>query len=472
MILEKEAQFWANEGKVIKISNAKLLKFLELNGFMQVKQSPTSYLLVRKEDNKIRMSSEDEMIMFVSGYLLRNRHNDVYEVFVRGVGNYFSAKKRNFLPAVDLPNDRDTRDQGIFYFNNCYCEITKDETTIKSYDELPNVIWKNRIIDYEYNYKPTSEVGQFEQFCRNITNDDSKRFLTLKTILGYLLHRNKERGETTAIILYDENMTLSSETHGGTGKTLLTDAISKVRELIQFDGKSIKKESWFKNQRIEVTTDLLVYDDLNKVTSLELFYSMLTTGIEIEKKRQDAIYIPFERSPKITITSNYPVKGPGGSSDKRRRFEFEIFNYYDEVFTPEADFGNRFFGRDWSEYEWNKFYEFLIDCLKEYLEKGLVKSPKIKLDKNRLLNETCSEFIEFADKNFESDRFLDKRTLERLFSKYYPNIDMTPHMFYKWCKIWCAEKGFLLKKENKGGVYTIKFLKKDDEVDNITKEVV
>ena len=472
MILENEVPFWTNEDGKIKISNASLIRFLELNGFLQVKLSPTNYLLVKKEDNKIRKSSEDEMIKFVGGYLLCNRLNNVYEAFVRGVSNFFSAKKLNFLPLVNSPNDRDEINQSILYFNSCYCEITKEEIKVKSYDELKNVIWENRIIDFTYNHKESDGIGQFEQFCKNITKDDSKRLLTLKTILGYLLHRNKDRGEVFAVILYDENMSMDGLTHGGTGKTLLTKALSMARELVEFDGKSIKAESWFKNQRLEETTDLVLYDDLSNKASLELFYATLTNGIEIEKKRKDAYFIPFERSPKVIITSNYPVKGPGGSSDKRRRFEFEIANYYDNEFMPEDEFGNRFFGKDWSILEWNKFYRFLMQCLQVYLDKGLVKSPKINLDENKFVFKTCPQFLEFANKHFVADKVLNKRFFENLFDKKYPTLEITPHRFYKWCQIWANENDFILKKLQKGGEYHIKFQKKDDKVDNITKEVV
>tara|TARA_R110001592_G_C13188743_1_gene752048 strand:+ start:2248 stop:3627 length:1380 start_codon:yes stop_codon:yes gene_type:complete len=448
-----ENPFWGNEEGKLKISNSELLNFLGSNGFVRLKLSPTNYLLVKKKDNRIRLSSEEEMIAFVGDYLISKKEEKVYEVFVKSVGQYISIKKLSFLPEHKLPEDRDSKDTGVFYFENCYCLVSKEGIEVKDYNTLPYVIWENRIINCCYGRSESSNIGQFEQFCKNITKNDDSRFLTLKTILGYLLHRNKSRGEAKAIILYDENMLLDNKTNGGTGKTLLSDALSQVRDLELFDGKSIKAESWFKNQRINLTTDVITYDDLNKYTSLEMFYSMITTGVEVEKKRKDAFYIKFEESPKIVITSNYPIKGPGGSSDERRRFEFEVANYYNADFTPEVEFGNRFFNEDWGINEWQKFYHFLMECLMEYLNIGLKKSPSINFEKKKLEMNTSKEFLEFADNFLEFNCWEDKREAEELFRDCFPDSNISPHMFKKYLEEYCSVNKAELKIKSTGGNY-------------------
>ena len=462
---KKENPFWENEEGKLKISNSELLNFLGANGFVRLKLSPTNYLLVKKKDNRIRLSSEEEMIAFVGDYLISKKEEKVYEAFVKSVGQYISTKKLSFLPEHELPDDRDFKDTGIFYFENCYCLVTKEGIEMKDYNTLSYVIWENRIIDFSYGISETSNIGQFEQFCINITKNDNSRFLTLKTILGYLLHRNKSRGEAKAIILYDENMLLDNKTNGGTGKTLLSDALSQVRDLELFDGKSIKAESWFKNQRINLTTDVIVYDDLHKSTSLEMFYSMITTGVEVEKKRKDAFYIKFEESPKIVITSNYPVQGPGGSSDERRRFEFEVANYYNTEFTPEVEFGNRFFNEDWGINEWQKFYRFLMECLNDYLNHGLVKAPSINYKKKSFEIKTSAEFVEFADNFIEYNQWMDKRATEELFNDFFPNQAMSSHQFKKFLSEYSVENDATLELKSTGGKYLFKMIKKekDDE---------
>jgi len=465
MIEVEEAPFWRYETGKLQIINSDLLKFLASKGFARLKLSPTNYILVKKKNNRIRLSSDEEMMSYVGFYLKSKKQMKVYEAFVKGVGQYITNKKLSFLPIDELPDDRDTKNTGIFYFKNGYCIISKTGIEVKDYSELPYVIWENRIINCNYIKTNKEEIGQFEQFCKNITKNDASRFLTLKTILGYLLHRNKSRGEAKAIILYDENMLLDNKTNGGTGKTLLSDALSQVRDLELFDGKSIKAESWFKNQRINLTTDIVTYDDLNKTTSLEMFYSMITTGVEVEKKRKDAFYIRFEESPKIVITSNYPVKGPGGSSDERRRFEFEVANYYDHEFTPEDEFGNRFFNEDWGKDEWQKFYHFLMECLMEYLNNGLIKSPSINFEKKKLELNTSKHFLEFAENFLEFNHWEDKRLAEVLYKEYFPEEGVTPHMFKKWLEEYCSVNNAKLKIKSTGGNYLFNMIKnvKEDE---------
>ncbi|TXD46052.1 primase-helicase family protein [Polaribacter sp. IC073] len=465
-MIKKESPFWSYDEGSLKISHSKLYDFLALHGFMRLKLSPTNYLLVNEKNNIIELSSEDEMIGLVANYLRNNGEYKVYETFVKSVGQYISNKKLSFLPLGELPKDRDSKDTGVFYYKNCYCIVSKDGIDVKDYSELPYVIWRNRLIDHNYKEDKSDVIGQFHQFCNNISKNDINRFLSLKTILGYLSHRCKTKDESKAIIFYDENMLLNDKTNGGTGKTLLSVALSKVRDLELFDGKSIKAESWFKNQRINLTTDIITYDDLNKATSLELFYSMITTGVEVEKKRKDAFYIKHEESPKIIITSNYPVKGPGGSSDLRRRFEFEVANYYNEEFTPEIDFGNRFFNDAWSVDEWQKFYYFLMECLMEYLKHGLVEAPSINLEEKKLEMNTSKEFVEFANDFFEFNKWEDKREAQELFQGYFPEVGFSAHTFKKWMDEFCKDNDAKLEIKSTGGNYLFNMVKSaEDESD-------
>jgi len=43
-------------------------------------------------------------------------------------------------------------------------------------------------------------------------------------------------------------------------------------------------------------------------------FSVVTEGLTLEKKNKDAIKIPFSKSPKIAITTNYAIKGSGTHS--------------------------------------------------------------------------------------------------------------------------------------------------------------
>ena len=434
---------------------------MEKEGFLQVKLSSTNYVLVRIVNNRVAESSSNEIIKVVREHLENIKESDVYEAFARGSVSFTGKSKLNLLKSIEMVDDLDGKDNSHFFFKNCFCKVTKDKIIMRDFQDLKFEIWENRIIKREFNYPIDNETGQFEQFIKNISNNSGLKLYTLKTVIGYLLHRNKSR-ENKAIILYDEKMGLNGQANGGTGKTLLSQAINECREVVLFDGKDIKTGSWFKNQRINLTTDITVYDDLNRMASLELFFSMITSGVEVEKKRQQSFFIDKSRSPKIVITSNYYVNGPGGSSDQRRRFEFELANHYDAYRTPETEFGNMFFDKDWPQEEWNRFYFFMMECCQLYLNQGLVVDPTSSFIKSKVEAESCKEFVQFSNKYLILNEWTDKRRFKNKFEETYPDTSrVSPHMFTKWIESYSNSIGGSFKKLSTGGDYNFIVRKED-----------
>lgn len=449
---KKKEIFWTENGEP-KIKHVGLLKFLEDIGYVKVKIGDNIYIFAKMVNNRLSEANEGQMSNDIKDFLIQNKKPEVLEVFVKGVGSYIASKKLDMLPAIENINDGDAMTASRFYFKNCFCEINKDGIFHCDYSILENPIWESRIIQKCYKY-PT-ESGQFEMFCKNITGNNPERFLALKSILGYLLHRNKEVGSPKAIILYDEKMGQNNQAHGGTGKTLLSMALKACREVEIFDAKDIKDGSWFKNQRVQLTTDVIVYDDLKRNYSFENFFPMITSGVEVERKREKAFYIDVEKSPKLLITSNYYVTGPGGSSDERRRHEFEVNNYYNQNFTPEIEFGNRFFSSQWNEDEWSKFYYFMMSCCQVYLQYGLIKVPHINLTKNKLLDGLNEQFLAYTDLYVQNDTLIDKRQFESDFKFLYPEMKKTsPHQITKWLNIYANKKGVDFSTNSTGGKYT------------------
>src|SRR5690606_35613136 len=146
----------------------------------------------------------------------------------------------------------------------------------------------------------------------------------------------------------------------------------------------------------------------------------------------------FELSPKLLITSNYVVKGSGGSSDERRRVEIEIAPFYSMDNTPMMEFGCRFFD-DWDEEMWNVFFNQMFIYCQWYIKYGIVTCPSINLKENKLKSETSIDFVEFADCNFVFSEEInnikkDKTELYEAFrAKYqYESRTLTPVTFKKW----------------------------------------
>jgi hypothetical protein len=458
---EKEVQFWTNDGGKSKILQAKLIEFIESCGFVRVKLSKTNFILAKMINNRISQTTEGDIIGVIRDYLKNKNESKVYETFASNVGGYISSKKLDLLTTINLIEDKDEKHSSLFYFQNGYCQVTKEGIEFIDYKLLPNVIWEENILNREINKINDNLKGHFEIFCLNLSKGSNNRFLSLKTTIGYLLHRNKEYGEQKAVILYDELMGLNNSANGGTGKTLLGKAISELRNTVFYDGKNIKKGSWFINQRIDFNTNVAIYDDLAKDYDFENFFPMITSAIEVERKRQDSFQIDEENTPKILISSNYYVKGPGGNSDFRRRHEFEIANYYNSENNPEKEFGNRFFGKNWSAEEWNKFDFFMMECVSCYFNNGLIQAEPLNIHQNMLSSNSCKEFIEYSE-CFPINEWIDKRVVHAEFVEIYPEHKLlTINQFSKWIQKYADD--FELKYETKssGGKNVFCLMKKE-----------
>ena len=86
------------------------------------------------------------------------------------------------------------------------------------------------------------------------------------------------------------------------------------------------------------------------------------------KKNKDEIFIPFERSPKVIITTNYVINGSGNSHD-RRRHEIEFNQYFNGKHTPLDEYGRLLFD-EWNNKDWISFDNYMIDNLQRFLING------------------------------------------------------------------------------------------------------
>jgi len=428
-----------------------LICFLGENGFKMMVFSNGSKQLVRIKENIIDNATEADLITCIKDHLIKNGELEVLEVYTKGVNIYTNPKKLEFLPSLENISDKDPRDAAWSYFKNTAVKITADKIELIPYSSLTHPIWKNRILNRDF-VMPNSSHGQFYKFMWLISKNDPDRFRALQTALGYLLHRYNDPSIPKVIIFNDERISFDGSANGGTGKGLLAQAISFCKNLEVIDGQQIKSDSRFKNQRITNTTDILLYDDVSKRFSLDELKSMATSGITVEKKGKDEVKISFTDGPKIMISSNYTVLGSGGVTDSRRRYEFELANYFDDIHTPKDEFGNLFFD-EWNQDEWNRFDLLMMENTQAFLINSLVEATPINLTKNKLTCSSNPEFRAFSTKEFTTDTWLEKDTLFSKFKSEHPiHSDTSPHLFTKWIKEYAKIHGLIYDCKNPGGV--------------------
>jgi hypothetical protein len=225
------------------------------------------------------------------------------------------------------------------------------------------------------------------------------------------------------VILNDE--VISDNPEGGTGKGLFMSALGQMKKVVTIDGKSFTFERSFAYQLVSADTQILVFDDVKKYFDFERLFSLITEGLTLEKKNKDAIKIPFNKSPKIAITTNYAIKG-AGNSFARRKWELELHQHYNKNLSPLDDFGKLMFS-DWNDDEWCEFDNYMIGCVKSYLATGLVKSKFVNLKIRQLSAETCHDFIEWCGLiDHQENRFLEHGKRLRLNDLYEDFVDNYP----------------------------------------------
>ena len=101
-------------------------------------------------------------------------------------------------------------------------------------------------------------------------------------------------------------------------------------------------------------TKIVLFDDVHRKFDFEKLFPVITEGIQVERKYKNRITIPYSDSPKVLITTNYALNGTG-SSFRRRLYEFQLSQFFNDENTPFRKFGRVFF-EGWDVDQWNMFY--------------------------------------------------------------------------------------------------------------------
>jgi hypothetical protein len=159
-----------------------------------------------------------------------------------------------------------------------------------------------------------------------------------------------------------------------------------------------------------------------------------------------------------------------GSSNKGRQYVVEFSNHYSKkIITGNEEpiveeHNGLFFSDNWSIEEWNLFYNWMLLAVMFYLKKGLVNQPLINTSKNRLLQTTEPEFVQWVDaQNFTTnEKYPTKNLFMEYVSTYYGESSKFPQKrFSKWVKLYAASLNWKYDSTRSNGIdYFIFKLKK------------
>jgi len=407
--------------------------FIE-RGFFIFRTSVDKWIMIRIVDNIVKQVGKkdlkDELVNYVS-----SEHGSRYmhQFFLKNISKALSDEFLETLPEKKVEFRKDIKNAMQIYYQNCIVKITNNKVQTFPYSELNGFIWESQILPREFNEIESEKVSDFKRFIFNISNEDDKRYFSVCSMIGFLIHNFKNPAYCPAIILNDE--VISDHPEGGTGKGLLLKAVEQYVNTVTLEGKTFTFDKSFVYQQVNADSKLISFQDVNKSFDFERLFSVLTDGIDVEKKGQSTIHYDFHESPKVVITTNYAIKG-SGNSHERRRHELEIAQYYNKSKTPFSEFKKMMF-HDWTQEEWHQFDAFISYCCQFYLINGLVSQTLINLPEKRLLAETSYEFIEFMEDNkpaagnrIERTKFYD------MFKTENPTSRIASKTFYNYVRLY------------------------------------
>jgi hypothetical protein len=444
--------FWYfTDSEVIKLATHQFKMYLQHNNISKYYPSENGgYIFIKKNNNFIKEFDENRIKDFVLEDLLNRGEIDAWEMCAKNLV-LFSPKHLSLVDTSNIEIQRATKEESFVYYKNTAVSITKDEFKLIPYNDLNGLVWEDQVIGRDLELQSESD-GEFQAFVWKISGEDKEKYFTLKSVIGYLLHSYQNEGKPQVIIFNDEM--ISDSPNGGSGKGLLHKGISHIKKISTINGKGFDPNKSFAYQTVNTDTQVLLFDDIDKNFKFENLFSLITEGLTIEKKGKDAVQLPLSDSPKISITTNYTVKGEGGSH-KRRVFEVEVSSYFSADHTPEDEFGHLLFS-DWDSEEWAKFDNFMLRCVQYYLKNGLVTSKTKNLEFRKLKNDTNAEFIEFMDsKEWDGQTRYYKSELKDLFISEYEEYKyqkwFTTTVFNKWVSKYVDYKGYVMEKNTSNG---------------------
>lgn len=447
---EREITFWFKDGSKLKIDSQAFIEQLMQLGFRKYFIGK-EYIFVSVQNNIVAEVEAVHMKDHIREFM-KNADREYEEGInadrimgkvINQAPTLFSRGNLEFLDTLGNNFKRDGREESYFYFENCFVKVTKAGISIHEYDELDGLIWRKQII--KRNFKLSETESDFNRLIHRICSDDEKRINSFYSVIGYLLHGYKDPANAKAIIFMDEKE--DDGANGGCGKSLLGNAISRVRQSLRISGKGFKFDR-FSFQSYEPGTNIIEFNDLSKGFPFEMLFTAITDNMSFERKNKDEVIVSFEYSPKILLSTNYTIKGVDEST-MRRQFVLEFSDYFNIRHTPEMEFGKRFFD-DWNEEEWNSFYNFMIGCLQYYLQNGLVDYERVNVNHKKLVESTSEDFVEYME-DIETGKQYDKKEQHKKFIENYPDHSkLHQKTFTSWVKLYAKLKRLKYEQQKSG----------------------
>lgn len=392
----EEGQFWKRSKNRIEIKYTELLNWFHSIGYRMYNSS-----IVQVIDNIVKITDEAAM----KRAFLSEVEFEVQDIMYERVSTIFSDKGGLIAMLKELDDNfiTDTKDETWLFFRNFAIKITKAGHEPFEYKNLTGYIWDSHIIQRDF-YGHIFDGCDAERFVDILGGDKKDQ---LQKIIGYSISKYKDPLNPRAVILMEDiDAENEGESQGGSGKGLCFQFIKQFRKTADFDGKNFRFSDPFLYQNVDQDTSIIFIDDTEQSFKFKSLFSILTGPLAINKKNKQQIVIPYSKSPKIFITSNFSIGGIDISA-RRRKYEFPVVKHFGEDLEPYDVFKRQFFS-DWDNKEWLRFDNFIAHCCQLYLSESNKKSigaATVNSSERSLINNTNRDFIEYMDGQLSMNLF-------------------------------------------------------------------
>jgi hypothetical protein len=460
--------------------------FLEQQGFCNLKIDNQNVELVQVKNNivmpviinKQRNDVKTELNRYCQGKKLLQP----LEMLHRGQSKYFSREQFLNLGYRDIDFLKDEKDVSYHFHSNCVVEVRAEGIHVRDYKMGEKCMWASQINPRPFTRKEVKagfDLGdrinakdtdcEFAKYqilvsCHpdsDVTADvANKRYLSHATSFGYLIN-NYKPVDGPAIVGADHHKAFDrSEQNGRTGKGIFSKALGHITKRFPVDGRKFDPKDQSVFESLTMDSKVITVDDCHARFDFGHFFVPVTEEFSIRKMYVGYITIPYEISPKWYFNTNFTFAGDGDSFSARQHV-IEFDNFFNKDHTPIHYFGHTLF-REWTEEQWNMFYNYAYECDCLYKMLGLVKYEQGNYLERKLINECPTEFIDFMDATdeqtkawlnvvrkgwFDKKKFLENWNLECRAN----NINLaSSKAIYSMLKKYCLSKGlgFYSRKTN------------------------
>lgn len=330
---------------------------------------------------------------------------------------------------------KDTATDSYIPYRNGVLHVSAKKIELIPYEKIGRQIWKERILPRDFVY--TDKRGMFEEFFANVcgrgkdykSRVGTEHYKRALWYYGYMLQGAKRQSTARAWLLYD----IRTGNNGRSGKTIIGQAIGKIRSMVIIDGKQVDFKNRFAFQTVLPWTDVVFIDDPDKRMSLVPLFNMITGELNADKKG----VAPLVKSVKFMIASNWILEQEG-QSEIGRQFVTQLDDFYiryskehNNTITPIVDLHGKEFFTDWEPHDWSQFDSFSARALQFHLK---AEAPSntiignseqvrfIQLHERELFFELCNAFVNNVKKSKDGALLVPQGLLVNAIKEHNANV--------------------------------------------------